>query len=120
MTRIKALIIYVDDSNDQAPVFQSTTYTETIGEDWPIGERVLVVTASDKDQGINAELSYALSSECLVRNPHALGTSNNDNNDDCAHTFIMQVKVQDRDSGPNGQIEWRLSNPNFYLVDTNH
>ena len=60
--------IYVDDANDQAPVFQSSTYTETINEDWPIGERVLVVTASDKDQGINAELSYGLRSECLVKN----------------------------------------------------
>ena len=61
--------IYVDDANDQAPVFQASTYTETIGEDFGIGERVLVVTASDKDQGINAELSYGLKSECLVRNP---------------------------------------------------
>lgn len=60
--------IYVDDANDQAPMFQSNTYTETINEDWPIGERVLVVTATDKDIGINAELSYGLKSECLVRN----------------------------------------------------
>ncbi len=60
--------IYVDDANDQAPVFQSNTYTETINEDWPIGERVLVVTATDKDIGVNSELSYGLKSECLVRN----------------------------------------------------
>jgi hypothetical protein len=60
--------IYVDDANDQAPMFQSNTYTETINEDWPIGERVLVVTATDKDIGINSELSYGLKSECLVRN----------------------------------------------------
>ncbi|CAF0714325.1 unnamed protein product [Brachionus calyciflorus] len=68
--------IYVDDANDQAPQFQSNTYTETINEDFPIGERVLVVTATDKDIGINAELSYGLKSECLVRN--SIYTGNDD------------------------------------------
>jgi hypothetical protein len=59
--------IYVDDANDQAPVFQSSTYTVTINEDVPIDSRVLMVTAIDKDIGTNAELSYDLKSECLVR-----------------------------------------------------
>jgi hypothetical protein len=68
--------IYVDDANDQAPMFQSNTYTETINEDWPIGERVLVVTATDKDIGLNAELSYGLKSECLVKS--AIYTGNDD------------------------------------------
>lgn len=70
--------IYVDDANDQAPVFQSSTYTETINENFPIGERVLVVTASDKDQGINAELSYGLKSECLLRNNDITGNDAKD------------------------------------------
>jgi len=70
--------IYVDDANDQAPMFQSNTYTETINEDWPIGERVLVVTATDKDQGINSELSYGLKSECLVRNLIYTGNDDQD------------------------------------------
>lgn len=60
--------IYVDDANDQAPQFQSNTYTETIEENFGIGDRVIIVTATDKDIGINAELSYGLKSECLVRN----------------------------------------------------
>ena len=70
--------IYVDDANDQAPMFQSNTYTETINEDWPIGERVLVVTATDKDIGTNAELSYGLKSECLVRKSIYTGNDEQD------------------------------------------
>jgi len=70
--------IYVDDANDQAPMFQSNTYTETINEDWPIGERVLVVTATDKDIGSNAELSYGLKSECLVRKSIYTGNDDQD------------------------------------------
>ena len=68
----------MDDANDQAPMFQSNTYTETINEDWPIGERVLVVTATDKDIGTNAELSYGLKSECLVRKSIYTGNDEQD------------------------------------------
>lgn len=61
------ITIYIDDANDQPPHFQSSTYTETIPEDFPIGDRVLVVTATDRDIGLNAELTYSLKTECLVR-----------------------------------------------------
>lgn len=30
-------------------------------------------------------------------------------------TYIIQVEVQDRDSGLNGEINWEVSNPNFYI-----
>jgi hypothetical protein len=30
-------------------------------------------------------------------------------------TFIIQVEVQDRDSGQNSEIKWQVSNPNFYV-----
>lgn len=32
-----------------------------------------------------------------------------------ANTFIIQVEVQDRDSGDNSEIEWRVSDPHFYV-----
>ena len=32
-----------------------------------------------------------------------------------AHTFIMQVEVQDRDSGHNAAIQWHVSNAHFYI-----
>jgi hypothetical protein len=30
-------------------------------------------------------------------------------------TFIIQVEVQDRDSGQNSEIDWQVSNSNFYI-----
>jgi hypothetical protein len=30
-------------------------------------------------------------------------------------TFIIHVEVQDRDSGRNAEIDWQVSNPNFYI-----
>jgi len=32
-----------------------------------------------------------------------------------ANTFIIQVEVQDRDSEQNSEIQWQVSNPNFYI-----
>ena len=32
-----------------------------------------------------------------------------------ADTFIIQVEVQDRDSNINSDMEWKVSNPNFYV-----
>jgi hypothetical protein len=92
--------IYVDDANDQAPMFQSNTYTETINEDWPIGERVLVVTATDKDQGINAELSYGLKSECLVKNLVYTGNDDQDCVDGVREPKYFKVDTErDANSG---------------------
>ena len=31
------------------------------------------------------------------------------------NTFIIQVEVQDRDSEQNAEIQWQVSNPNFYI-----
>jgi hypothetical protein len=92
--------IYVDDANDQAPMFQSNTYTETINEDWPIGERVLVVTATDKDIGSNAELSYGLKSECLVRNLIYTGNDEQDCVDGVREPKYFKVDTErDANSG---------------------
>jgi len=36
-----------------------------------------------------------------------------------AATFIIQVEVQDRDSSHNSDIDWRVTNPNFYIQPLN-
>ncbi|RNA38220.1 neural-cadherin isoform X7 [Brachionus plicatilis] len=86
--------IYVDDANDQPPQFQSNTYTETIDEDFGIGERVIIVTASDKDIGVNAELSYGLRSECLVRNSIYTGNDQLDCVDGVREPIYFKVDTE--------------------------
>lgn len=48
------------DINDNNPAFNWTEYQAYVMENQPIGTPVLVVTATDKDEGINARLSYGL------------------------------------------------------------
>ena len=48
------------DINDNSPAFNQTVYQAYVMENQPIGTSLLVVTATDKDVGTNARLSYGL------------------------------------------------------------
>nr|XP_019594557.1 PREDICTED: protocadherin gamma-B1-like [Rhinolophus sinicus] len=51
--------IQVTDANDHAPVFSQDTYRVRLQENVPWGTSVLQVKATDQDEGVNAELTYA-------------------------------------------------------------
>ena len=55
--------INVTDSNTFSPVFDNAPYSATLPEDSQIGTTVLVVSASDSDTGVNAQITYSLSSD---------------------------------------------------------
>lgn len=52
------LTIYVHDVNDNSPVFDQLSYEITISEGEPVNSRFFRVQASDKDSGVNGEISY--------------------------------------------------------------
>ncbi|CAO2593809.1 Protocadherin gamma-B7 [Lemmus lemmus] len=52
--RVKVL-----DANDNAPAFTQPEYRVSVPENMPIGTRILTVTATDQDEGVNAEITYA-------------------------------------------------------------
>ncbi|NXK96056.1 PCDG7 protein, partial [Formicarius rufipectus] len=51
--------IIVLDGNDNAPEFTQSVYKVTVKEDMAVGSRVLQVTATDRDEGPNAEVKYS-------------------------------------------------------------
>ncbi|XP_053893218.1 protocadherin gamma-A10-like [Malaclemys terrapin pileata] len=51
--------IIVLDGNDNAPEFTQSVYKVSVKEDIPVGSVVLRVTASDRDEGINAQIKYS-------------------------------------------------------------
>uniref|UniRef100_A0A182NV34 Protocadherin-like wing polarity protein stan n=1 Tax=Anopheles dirus TaxID=7168 RepID=A0A182NV34_9DIPT len=55
--------INITDANNFAPVFENAPYSASVFEDAPIGTTVLVVSASDSDVGINAQITYLLNDE---------------------------------------------------------
>ncbi|XP_006866306.1 PREDICTED: protocadherin gamma-B2 [Chrysochloris asiatica] len=51
--------IQVTDANDNPPVFSQNTYRVRLREDMPPGTSVLRVAATDKDEDVNAEITYS-------------------------------------------------------------
>lgn len=52
--------VTVQDINDNPPVFSQTLYQARVPEDAPVGASVLQVTATDADEGTNADIRYRL------------------------------------------------------------
>ncbi|XP_012931147.1 protocadherin gamma-A10 isoform X10 [Heterocephalus glaber] len=53
------ITVTVFDTNDNAPVFTSPEYRVNVPENLPIGTQLLTVTATDKDEGANGEVTYS-------------------------------------------------------------
>ncbi|XP_062943945.1 protocadherin gamma-B2 isoform X9 [Cynocephalus volans] len=51
--------IQVTDANDNPPVFSQVVYRVTLRENVPLGFSVLQVTATDRDEGTNADIIYS-------------------------------------------------------------
>ncbi|XP_060035933.1 protocadherin gamma-A2-like [Erinaceus europaeus] len=54
-SRIRVVVL---DANDNAPLFTQPEYHVSVPEDKPIGTRILTVTATDVDEGYNAQVAY--------------------------------------------------------------
>ncbi|XP_041846857.1 protocadherin alpha-3-like [Melanotaenia boesemani] len=57
------IVINVLDINDNAPVFSSALYKTRILENLPLGTTVVILNATDADDGLNAEIEYSLRSK---------------------------------------------------------
>lgn len=55
--------INITDANNFPPVFENAPYSASVLEDAPVGTTVLIVTATDADVGINAQITYTLSND---------------------------------------------------------
>ncbi|XP_058533435.1 protocadherin gamma-B4 isoform X14 [Ochotona princeps] len=155
--------VLVADANDNPPVFSQNVYKVRISEAVHPGSMVLRVTATDQDEGVNAEITFSCSEVSQVPqfelNPdtgeistlHALDfeelkeysfvvqardgggliaqctveievLDENDNapevkfqslpnlvtEDAMPGTLIALIKIQDKDSGPNGEVTCNL------------
>ncbi|XP_058398597.1 protocadherin gamma-A2-like [Diceros bicornis minor] len=50
--------VVVQDVNDNAPAFTQSEYRVSVLENMPVGTRILTVTATDADEGYNAQVAY--------------------------------------------------------------
>ena len=59
-------IVFLQDVNDNSPVFSSTFYNTSIPENAGLGSTVIRLTADDPDFGSNSEIQYTLISSVAV------------------------------------------------------
>ncbi|XP_041049378.1 protocadherin-10-like isoform X17 [Carcharodon carcharias] len=59
--------IIVKDANDNAPVFPQSIYRVSLLETAPTGIRVIILNATDLDDGPNGEITYSLSGHSSAR-----------------------------------------------------
>ncbi|XP_050928257.1 protocadherin alpha-10 isoform X8 [Lates calcarifer] len=57
------IVVNVLDNNDNAPIFSSPLYKARISENLPVGKTVIVLNATDADEGLNSEIEYSLRSK---------------------------------------------------------
>ncbi|XP_061163889.1 protocadherin Fat 4-like [Saccostrea echinata] len=54
------ITVYVDDVNDNVPLFEKQTYNRTLNNPTSSGQFVVGVTAVDRDAGLNGRVTYSL------------------------------------------------------------
>ncbi|KAK7455358.1 hypothetical protein BaRGS_00039479 [Batillaria attramentaria] len=86
------LRVEVSDSNDNNPVFSSSTYYLSVDENETIGSKVGRVTATDKDFGENARLIYGME----------------DNGDTFTIDTMLGGHLHDTVPGQRGQVSVRI------------
>ncbi|XP_075756135.1 protocadherin gamma-A12-like [Pelodiscus sinensis] len=51
--------VIVEDANDNAPIFTQSVYKVNVLENVPVGSLLVTVNATDRDEGVNSEVTYS-------------------------------------------------------------
>uniref|UniRef100_A0A3B4YKK3 FAT atypical cadherin 3 n=1 Tax=Seriola lalandi dorsalis TaxID=1841481 RepID=A0A3B4YKK3_SERLL len=91
------ILVAVEDSNDNIPYFTSTVYDAVAYESSPVGTSVLQVTALDKDNGINGQLTYTVEAGAMLSENNATGLIfvARDLDLTCVGFYTLTVRVTD-------------------------
>ncbi|XP_028815623.1 protocadherin alpha-C2-like isoform X1 [Denticeps clupeoides] len=98
--------VRVLDSNDNAPVFDSSVYKVKLWENSPAGTLVIKLNATDRDEGTNGEVYYSFSSYTpeKVRQMFSMDSDSGDirvkSNVDYEETSTYEMYIQAMDRGP--------------------
>ncbi|KAB0337454.1 hypothetical protein FD754_025183, partial [Muntiacus muntjak] len=94
--------IQVTDANDNPPVFSQDVYRVSLQEGVPPGFLILRVTATDQDEGVNAEITYSFHNvDEQVKQFFNLNqrtgeiTSKNDFDFEIANSYTLRIEAKD-------------------------
>ncbi|NWT91829.1 PCDBD protein, partial [Urocynchramus pylzowi] len=87
LTSTQTFTVDISDVNDNAPVFNRTSYTMYVRENNVPSAFVGAVSAADADVGLNAKVSYSLAPEARAERPSCSCISVNSEN---GHVFVLR------------------------------
>ncbi|XP_075066027.1 protocadherin gamma-B1-like isoform X5 [Mixophyes fleayi] len=96
--------IIINDINDNAPIFTQEVYKVSVMENIPLNSTVLQVSASDEDDGVNAQITYSFSTtannvlQTFTINPRN-GEIKTKGHLDYEVTKYYEISVQAQDGG---------------------
>ncbi|XP_054998227.1 protocadherin gamma-A10 isoform X20 [Sorex araneus] len=95
--------VTVFDTNDNAPVFSLPEYRVSVPENLPVGSQLLTVTASDRDEGPNGEVTYSFrkipDAQLKFQLDKITGEMKLSENLDYEETGFYELEVQAEDGG---------------------
>ncbi|XP_074866168.1 protocadherin gamma-B5-like [Carettochelys insculpta] len=96
--------VNVTDANDNAPEFTEEIYTASVSENLPPGSLVLQVTATDRDEGSHAQITYSFSNtpgnaRAVFHLDPESGRITNRGELDFENTQKYALRVEARDAG---------------------
>ncbi|XP_035525709.1 protocadherin gamma-C3-like [Morone saxatilis] len=99
------IVVYVMDTNDNAPVFSQPLYKAQVTENAPSQTSILTVSATDLDEGINGEIVYSFIERGHF-NPESVFSINPDTGEitvtgkvDYEENAAYDIRVEARDKG---------------------
>ncbi|KAG7322680.1 hypothetical protein KOW79_014026 [Hemibagrus wyckioides] len=103
-----AIIVRVQDSNDNSPVFEKTSYKVKLPENTAKGTVILTVKAKDADEGVNSELIYSFepSTPTSIQNLFSIDPENGaitvkDHLDyELVSSFMFELIASDKGASP--------------------
>ncbi|XP_075131446.1 protocadherin gamma-B1-like [Leptodactylus fuscus] len=96
--------IIINDINDNSPVFTQDVYKVSVRENIPVNTTILQVSASDEDEGVNAQITYSFSTnenhilQTFIINP-TNGEINTKEYLDYEENKNYEISVQAKDGG---------------------
>ena len=102
---VSNMLIIVNDVNDHHPEFERKSYHSDLSEFSPVGSFVAALTALDNDTGINAEISYFITSGndrdwFTINKDTGLITTKSHLDRETSARVVLVVKAQDGNSKP--------------------
>ncbi|XP_040028851.2 protocadherin alpha-8 isoform X22 [Gasterosteus aculeatus] len=108
MSGTMQIIVNVIDVNDNTPSFSKSLYKVRVSENAPIGTKILTLNATDLDEGLHADIRYALMERGNVNSPQQFTVSPesgeitlNANLDfEESNAYELRVKATDQGASP--------------------